>query len=418
VSRIIEESELRAARWFAGKHRAIEAVAEFDAVAVPGGRLVLLDVRYAGGADERYLLPDAGGCEPVAGDGFWGALVRALRAGPLAGRRGRLVLRPGRALEALAGGEGEAVPSADQSNTLVVVGGTLLVKAYRLLQGGVHPEVELATALADTDAPVPAHAGSIHHVAPDGAETAVALLQEFVPGAVSGWEAPIGRAAALLRSGADPAADAAAHARLGAATAALHAALTEALGTVPGRAGDGERWLARAEAALAEVAGDPGLAEASGEEIRARLAPLRRGAPALTRVHGDLHVAQFLRAGERLLVVDLEGDPTLPLAARRAPDTPLRDVAGLLRSLDHVGSAAARRAGADPSAWIAAATEAALAGYAAAAPEPPDRALLAALELAKELQELVYARRVLPEWAYTARAGLRRLLARPLPQEH
>jgi maltokinase len=421
VSRTIEQETLRAARWFAGKHRAIEAVEEVDATRVPGGRwrLALVDVRYRDGAHERYLLPDAGGREPAPGDGFWPALLHALRAGPLAGVHGELVLRPAPALDDLLSGEAsEAVPSTDQSNTLVVVGDRLLVKAYRRLQAGVHPEVELGAALAGRGAPVPAHAGSIHHVAPDGADTAVALLQEFVPGAVSGWEPPIERAAALLRAGTDPAVDADAHHRLGATTAALHAALQDALGTRRADAAAGATWLKRAEAALQEVAGDAALAGGDQvDPIRARLAPLRGGAPALARVHGDLHVAQFLHAADRMVVVDLEGDPTLPLAERRAPDTPLRDVAGLLRSLDHVGSAAARRAAADPSAWIAAATDAALAGYAAVAPEPPDRRLLDALELAKELQELVYARRVLPEWAYTARAGLQRLLTRPLPQE-
>jgi maltokinase len=110
-------------------------------------------------------------------------------------------------------------------------------------------------------------------------------------------------------------------------------------------------------------------------------------------------------------VIDFEGDPLRPLAERRRPDTPLRDLAGLLRSADHVGSAASRRAcEADPSAWIAAAADAVHTGYAETAPVPVDRALLAALELAKECAELVYALRVLPEWLYAPRLGLRRLL--------
>jgi predicted trehalose synthase len=90
----------------------------------------------------------------------------------------------------------------------------------------------------------------------------------------------------------------------------------------------------------------------------------------------------------------------------------VRDVAGLLRSIDHIGSAAARRAGRDPGRWIAAATRAAVRGYAGTAPAAPDPALLDALELAKECGELVYARRVLPEWAYAPRRGLERLLRR------
>jgi predicted trehalose synthase len=185
-----------------------------------------------------------------------------------------------------------------------------------------------------------------------------------------------------------------------------------------GRAADLARWRADAEAALAEAARrDPELA-AAAPDVRRRLAEF--GAvrpPALTRIHGDYHVGQLLRSGgggaAEPLVIDFEGDTTRPLAERLRPDTPLRDLAGLLRCIDHVGSAGSRRAGdADPAAWIAAASSAAHAAYAAAAPIRVDRALLAALELAKECSEYVYAQRVAPEWAYAPRLGMRRLLDR------
>ncbi|MCW2993441.1 MAG: aminoglycoside phosphotransferase, partial [Conexibacter sp.] len=138
--------------------------------------------------------------------------------------------------------------------------------------------------------------------------------------------------------------------------------------------------------------------------------------------HGDLHFAQLLRAPGRTLVVDLEGDPTAPLADRRRLDTPLRDLAALLRSIEHLGAAGARRAmlGDSPPTeagpFVDAACAAALAAYEDAAGAPVDRALLAALELASECRELVYAYRSVPEWAYAPQAGLRRLLARPHDQ--
>ena len=85
----------------------------------------------------------------------------------------------------------------------------------------------------------------------------------------------------------------------------------------------------------------------------------------------------------------------------------MRDVATLLRSIDHVGSAAARRAdGADPSAWIERTRRSALDGYEREAGAPADPALLHALEIVAECRELVYTHRVVPEWAYVARAGL------------
>jgi maltokinase len=398
MSSPIDVEALRGARWFAGKHRRIadvRAVAEWDA------GLRVAEVAYEdGGPSEMYVL---------LGDELrW---ARLLRAAPITGPAGRIELRASPLLEGLlAGGDAEAIPSTDQSNTLVTVGGTLLVKVYRRIAPGVHPEVELNAALAGTRAPVPAFGGSLHWVTPEGHDHAVALLQEFVGGAVSGWEEPIEAVAAGLRSGApldiDP------YISVGAATGALHAAFAARLGASPD-AGAPARWHADAEAVLARAVALEPLAAAAQDDLRARLVALDtpRAAPRLSRIHGDLHFAQFLRTPERTLIVDLEGDPTMSLSARRRADTPLRDLAALLRSIDHIGTAAARRAdGRDPEAFIAAASAAALDAYNNATGSAADPALLAALELTSELRELVYAHTVLPEWAYAPQAGLRRLL--------
>lgn len=384
MSSEIDRDTLQEARWFAGKGRAI---ADVRVVAEPaGGALRIADVTYADGRGaERYLL--------VAEGARWADVLRA----------GDLELRVADAALMAARGD-EAVPSTDQSNTLVTIGGALLVKAYRKLEAGIHPEVELGAALAGTHAPVPRHAGSLLWN-----DTAIALLQEFVPGAESGWEAPIEAVAAALRTGAAP--DVAPYAAAGAAAGALHAALAKRLGTAQDAAAP-RRWLADATAALSEaIALEPAAAEAESA-LRERLAPLGAGgARTVGRVHGDLHYAQFLRTPDRLLIVDLEGDPTAPLAARRRPDTPLRDLAALLRSIDHIGTAGSRRAGwADPSAFVAQACAAATSAYADAAGAPVDAGLLAALEVAAECRELVYAHRVVPEWLYAPRAGLQRLL--------
>jgi predicted trehalose synthase len=392
------------ARWFAGKGRAVRSVDVVDQV----GGLALADVGYTDdGAGERYLLLDE---DPAA----WRPLLDALGAGPLTSRAGgRLELRPGPALAELGAGPGGAtVPATDQTNTLAVLGGRLLVKAYRRLEAGVHPEAEVLAALAGTAAPVPAFGGSVHHVAPDGADTTVAVLQEFVAGAEAGWEAPIEAVAALLRDGGDMAAAVEPYRAAGRAAAELHAALAGTLGVTPGTPADLAAWRADAEAALAEAAAGDAEVAAAADAVRAELAVLATlTPPALTRTHGDLHYAQLLRAPGRLAIVDFEGDPTRPLAARRSPDTPLRDLACLTRSIDHIGSAASRRCGwAPPDAWIAAAARAALDGYAERAPVPIDHRLFRALEVAKECGEHVYAQRVLPEWAYTPRLALRRLL--------
>ncbi|HEX7289647.1 MAG TPA: hypothetical protein VF250_00855 [Conexibacter sp.] len=388
------------ARWFGGKGRPVAAVEEAGAA----GGLRLRDVRYADGGHERYLdVPD----------GFaWAPLVDALRAaGAIAGSGGSLELCRGPAIDALAIGSGlQHVPATDQSNTLVVIDERLLVKAYRRLESGPHAEVEMLTALASRNAPVPPFAGSIHWVDDDGTDTAIALLQAFVPGAEDGWEGPIERVAVALAEG--PPYDVAEWRATGTVAAELHAALVDAFGLRPGGADDLAGWRGEAEAALAQAERhDPELS-ALAPLVRDRLAGLARMAPPpVTRIHGDLHVAQLLRTGDDLLVIDFEGDPIRTLAQRRRLSTPLWDVATLLRSIDHLGSAAARRlSGIAPGAWIAAATAAALDAYASASTEPVDRELVRLLELAKECMELVYALRYLPEWLYAPQMGLRRLL--------
>jgi maltokinase len=382
----IDLDALGAARWFAGKGRAIASAHVVAELA--DGALRIADVAYADDrGDERYLL--------IADGARWADVLRAED----------LELRVSDA-ELVAARGAQAIPSTDQSNTLVTIDDSLLVKAYRKLQAGTHPEVELGEALVGTGAPVPRHAGSLHW-----GGTAIALLQEFVPDAESGWEAPIEAVAAALRAG--EAADVAPYAAAGAAAGALHAALAERLGTA--RDPDAPaRWRADAERALAEaIALEPDAARAE-ETLRAMLEGLgaaRRDAR-VGRAHGDLHFAQFLRApGGRMLIVDLEGDPTAPLADRRRPDTPLRDLAALLRSIDHIGTAGSRRAEwADPSAFVRDATAAASDAYENATGAPVDRELLLALEVASECRELVYAHRVVPEWRYAPQAGLKRLL--------
>jgi predicted trehalose synthase len=161
------------------------------------------------------------------------------------------------------------VPSTDQSNTLVALGEQMLVKVYRRLERGPHPEVELLTALATRAAPVPDFAGSLHWVPDDGGtETAIAVLQALVPGAEDGWEPPIERAAAALRSGPPYPTDE--WAAAGRTAGALHTALADAFGLAPAGRDDVARWRADAEAALAEAATRDGLLAAVAPRVRAR----------------------------------------------------------------------------------------------------------------------------------------------------
>ncbi len=296
-----------------------------------------------------------------------------------------------------------------------MIGDRLLVKAYRNLRSGVHPEVEIFAALAGTEAPMPGFAGSLVLTDERGRETTVALLQQYVAGAASGWEAMIAPAAAHLSGEQGVALPALADA--GAASAVLHRALAERLGAERASTA-GTAWHREAVLALEAARQlEPSLDAGASAEIGERLTSLAGADDALVqRIHGDLNLAQFLFAPSEVLIVDFEGNPTVPLERRRVRDTPLRDVATLLRSIDHVGSAAARRTdGADPGAWIERTRGAALDAYERAAGATADPALLHALELVAECRELVYAHRVVPEWAYVARAGMVRLLSAPAP---
>jgi len=123
-------------------------------------------------------------------------------------------------------------------------------------------------------------------------------------------------------------------------------------------------------------------------------------------LHGDLHPGQFLRWREGIVVSDFDGNPLLPSRERALPGPTAYDVAGLLRGLDHVAIAAARRADTPDAvdrgrAWARAARERALAAYEQVAGVPDiDRALLSAFESLSPLHEAVYAATYLPRWRY------------------
>ncbi len=147
--------------------------------------------------------------------------------------------------------------------------------------------------------------------------------------------------------------------------------------------------------------------------------------PLLTRVHGDYHLGQVLVARDGYRIVDFEGEPLRPLADRRAHGSPLRDVASMLRSLDHVGRSAGRRAiergggpleaaGLDLEAWLRRSRERFLEAYTAGLREGGsvivvDPALIRAFEIEKECYEFIYASTYLPSWLWAPTEGLRGL---------
>ncbi|MFG2145884.1 maltokinase [Streptomyces sp. NPDC048696] len=309
--------------------------------------------------------------------------------------------------------------AVEQSNSSLVYGDTFILKVFRRIHFGVNPDLELPLVLARHGcARVPAPAAWIQTDRPEDATLAV--LQPFLRGSQDGWELAL-RALAEQRDFTTEA-----HA-LGRATAEVHTALAAALPVVTlGRpqtellaTAMRERLEAAARAVPVLRPHVPGL-RAAFDAVTAVRAPR----PA-QRVHGDLHLGQTLRAaGGQWSVIDFEGEPARPLAERRRPQPPVRDVAGMLRSFDYAARTLPRTPGPGPGPrhdertpqpwrleWAESCRSAYCAGYAAAAGTDPrdEPELLRAYETDKAVYEVLYEARHRPDWLAVPMAAVRRL---------
>ncbi|WP_067169314.1 maltokinase N-terminal cap-like domain-containing protein [Microtetraspora niveoalba] len=306
------------------------------------------------------------------------------------------------------------VLTVEQSNTSLVYGDRYILKLFRQITSGVNPELEVVSALAA--------AGSTHIARPygwietelDDRATTLAIMQEFLANANEGWAMALTSVRDLYGSAPDvPAEDAggdfAAEAfRLGVATAEVHRELATAFPTgviePPEVKRMAERLRRRLDEAVAEV---PRLAPHASVAHAAydRLADLGRTI-SVQRVHGDYHLGQVMRTPSDWVVLDFEGEPGQPLEERRGLDSPLRDVAGMLRSFDYAArhllaghpEAATLTDRADE--WSARNRAAFLDGYSEGGGRinADDAVLLRALELSKAVYEVVYEARNRPTW--------------------
>ncbi|HVF20008.1 MAG TPA: maltokinase [Mycobacteriales bacterium] len=442
-------------RWFPAKGREIaEVVVENDVEllaadeTVDGSadvRLLLLRVSFADGEDELYQVPLAlrrGVVDEetmrIVETASYGEVDRAgpaLAHDALADPRLTRALLDGFVQQRTADGvtfvtrepveplDGRLL-AAEQSNSSVVFGDQYILKLYRRVRPGLNPDLEVTRALTEVGCP---HIASIVGWVESTTEpiATLGILQPFYRSGTDGWASAVTSVRDLYAEG-DLHADevggdfAGEACRIGHVVAAVHADLARALPTesygAARHARLAEQLVGRLDTAVAAV---PELAERR-EAIAAayaEIASLDALVP-VQRIHGDLHLGQLLRVDTGWVVLDFEGEPARPLADRTALMSPLRDVAGMLRSFDyaaqHLLAEQPGRRDLERRAeeWAERNREAFCDGYAEASSTDPrkEAALLRAFELDKAVYETVYEARNRPAWLGIPLSGIDRII--------
>ncbi len=436
-------------RWFGSKTRDVAHVEIIEEIPLrevePVVVLAMLEVRFHAGTHELYQVPlgvrpavsahpPDGVIAQVDGQEVYDALtdlgaerelVHLMRGGhDLTTADGTASFRRAGALldEDL---QAVRPMGAEQSNTSLVFGERVVLKVYRRVGAGPNPELELVRFLSERGFPhIPALAGWYEY---NGRliDATLGLAQEFVTGATDGWDLAL----TDLRERPERFVERAR--TLGEVTGAMHTALSsdphdpafapeetsvEALGLLTATVDEEiESMFLRLPdtEALAPLAG-------RGQEVRERLGLLTHAGSAgrVIRHHGDLHLGQAMLSNERWVVLDFEGEPARSLVERRRKRSPLRDVAGMLRSFSYAASASRILNGVPaPEGWEERTRAAYLDGYLEAVEPsllPPGRQaterLLTVFELEKAVYELGYELDNRPEWVDIPVAGIVRLL--------
>jgi trehalose synthase-fused probable maltokinase len=420
---------IAAQRWYGSKGREVAHAAVVDCAELPGAMIALVEVRFPEGTHDTYQLVAGDRLDGLAEPRVARELVQRIRSGTsqLTRDGGTIFFQ---VVEGFTGVASELaavrVIESEQTNSSVVFDEELIFKVYRRLEAGINPELEMLRFLSEhgfENVP-PLHGWYAYHGRP--AESTLGILQAFVPDGLDGWELALDELVEaperfLGRLG-----------RLGEVTGAMHTCLASDPAD-PSFAPEEPSLEAIALLTATideEIAGVfldlPDDVEAlepirrRGEEIRERLRLRLPGGAGgrIIRDHGDLHLGQTLYADDDWVILDFEGEPARSLPERRRKRSPLRDVAGMLRSFAYAASAVEpMRGGAAPTGWEERARAEFLDGYMSSVdpmlvPPGPEafEKLLSVFELEKAVYELRYELAMRPDWLPIPVAGILRIL--------
>ncbi len=435
-------------RWYASKSRSIAGIEIVESVTLreePLLVLALVQTRFATGTHELYQLPL--GLAPaarvdtrhaIAQTDEWAVydalsdpsearelLRRVETTDEIETSDGRFTFARSDGMRTSAQDANARLMGVEQSNSSIVFDDELVLKVFRKLEPGVNPELEVLRFLTQHGFPNIAPLRGWYEYEGSALATTLGVAQEFLPDARGGWEL------ALDEIGTDPAAFLQRLGSLGMATAEMHNVLgsdasepafspeepsQESLSLLTATVDeDIERVFVRLpdDERLAPIIG-------RGQDVRERLAARAQVGIAgrVIRIHGDYHLGQTLYTPRGWVIIDFEGEPARPLPERRQKRSPLRDVAGMLRSFAYVTSAAGMLRGAYvPGEFEQRARDTFLAHYLEyvdptllPAGEAAIANLLSVYELEKAIYELRYELDNRPDWISIPVAGISRLL--------